>query len=316
MTLFALHGGGIDAACAHYGGVWADWLDLSTGINPIAFPIPELDETIWARLPDDRAFDGAVSGARHFWNVPQNAAILPVHGLSSAIALLPRILKKQEAYICEPTYSEYHQNFLNAGWKVTRNEKAPFHIYVHPNNPDGRLARLKTQYADFMLIDESFCDLTPKHSFIHKADAKGVLILKSFGKFWGLAGLRLGFVIGDRSIVAKLAKAMGPWHASGPALQIAYKAFNDCAWANKTRARLENDAKRLDAIIRSKTQAKTYGTNLFRLYESIKAHHLYETLCHEKILTRIFSYRSDWVRVGLPGKECEWVRLQHALDAL
>ncbi|MDA0900880.1 MAG: threonine-phosphate decarboxylase, partial [Proteobacteria bacterium] len=135
------HGGGIDAATAQYGGARADWLDLSTGINPCPYPIGDLPADVWRALPDQGAETALISAARAFWSVPTYLDILPTNGASAAIARLPTIFEDldKSVQITMPTYNEWAASFDGAGWTMTQGTAA-LEIYVHPNNPDGRLA--------------------------------------------------------------------------------------------------------------------------------------------------------------------------------
>ncbi|MEM6479412.1 MAG: aminotransferase class I/II-fold pyridoxal phosphate-dependent enzyme, partial [Pseudomonadota bacterium] len=188
------HGGGIDAAIALHGGERADWLDLSTGINPRPYPLTDIAFESWTALPDARAMARLVEAARRFWQVPDGADILAAPGASALIAQIPYLAPPSRVRIAERTYNEHAASFRMAGWEVTQ-EQAEAVAIVHPNNPDGTFDQGTT--ARFLVIDESFCDIAPERSRIKEAALPGRIILKSFGKFWGLAGLRLGFVMAE-----------------------------------------------------------------------------------------------------------------------
>jgi cobalamin biosynthetic protein CobC len=163
------------------------------------------------------------------------------------------------------------------------------------------------------IVDESFCDVTPEQSLIRMADRQGRLILKSFGKFWGLAGLRLGFAIGHPDLIAYLRQLLGPWPVSGPAIAIGAEALNDRTWATATRQRLAHDARRLDQLMTDKGFTLIGGTDLFRLYNVGNAEKMHEKLARAHILTRIFPYSDTWMRLGLPPTEEAWERLEKTL---
>lgn len=303
------HGGGIDAAIAQFGGTRAGWIDLSTGINPIPYPLGDLTENAWNALPDTAAFAGLESAARRFWNIPDAAAVLPAPGASALIARMPSIAPTGPVHIPGPTYNEHARAFAAQGWAVS--DAAQTRVIVHPNNPDGRLWSA-SDLTQTTIIDESFCDVTPDASLIAHAARPNTIILKSFGKFWGLAGLRLGFAIGDPALIAKLAHSIGPWAVSGPALEIGTRALNDTAWAVRTRARLTADAARLDAAVNLPVVG---GTSLFRLYDTADAAALQNRLARAHIWTRIFPYSTRWLRAGLPATPAHWARLEQALQA-
>jgi cobalamin biosynthetic protein CobC len=300
------HGGGIDAAAALFGGARADWLDLSTGINPRPYPLPAFAPDAWTALPDRAAFAALEAAARAFWHVPDGAAVLAAPGASALIARMPAVLDGARVHIPQPTYNEHARAFAAQGWSVT--DHAPdASVVVHPNNPDGRLHALPA--TRFAVIDESFCDITPDETLITHATHPGVLVLKSFGKFWGLAGVRLGFLIGDPTLVARMETLIGPWAVSGPALTAGTAALNDPAWAEATRARLAADAARLDALT---GWTVTGGTSLFRLYDVGDAAAMQTRLARHHIWTRIFPWSDRLIRLGLPDG-AGWDRLQRAL---
>lgn len=306
------HGGGLDAAMALYGGNRCDWLDLSTGINPIPFPVAEFQPEVWAALPGHNAYQKLVESARSYWQIPSNSAVLPAPGASALIATLPALATPQTVEITPPTYNEHAAGFRAHGWTVTDRGPAQARVLVHPNNPDGRLWTSRDVTGPLTVIDESFCDICPEQSLISLADRPGVVVLKSFGKFWGLAGLRLGFAIGHPDLISKLETWQGPWAVSGPALQIGTQALQDHGWAKATRARLTQDAARLDALVLARGARLIGGTPLFRLYEVDDATAWYDRLARTHILSRIFPYSKTLLRLGLPPAE-GWDRIEAAL---
>ena len=305
------HGGDLDGAIARFGGARASWIDLSTGINPVPYPIPRLSADAWTALPDTAAIARLEDAARTFWAIPDRAAVLAVPGASAAIAQLPRLVARGTVRIPAPTYNEHAAAFAAGGW--TQDDLGTDAcVVVHPNNPDGRLWSASEVHAPFRVIDESFCDVAPEKTLIAEAGQPGTVVLKSMGKFWGLAGLRLGFAIGDPRIIAKLQDALGPWQVSGPALDIGTEALRDYDWADATRARLTADAARLDTLMESMEAVTLGGTSLFRLYEVADAQAARDHLASLHIWSRIFPYADNWLRLGLPGPDA-WDRLQAAL---
>ena len=194
------HGGGLDAAAARFGGARADWLDLSTGINPVPYPIADLPSDCWTALPDSNAMNRLKTAARRFWNVPKDAHIVAASGASALIARMPDLTQAQYIAIPGPTYNEHEAVFRSAGLSVNDPDiDAPeVRVLVHPNNPDGvtyTAEAIMSSHKDLTIIDESFCDEMPDRSHVSLTDTPRIVVLKSFGKFWGLAGLRLGFAI-------------------------------------------------------------------------------------------------------------------------
>lgn len=310
------HGGGLDAAVARHGGRKEDWIDLSTGINPWPYPVGDIPDSAWHSLPDSAAMQRLLSAARLFWDVPDGAEVVAASGVSALIVQLPALCRDRNVSIAKPTYNEHEAAFAAAGY--TLSDKGAAQVFVHPNNPDGRRfteAGVMANHRDLTVIDESFCDCVPGASLIHLARIPGVVVLKGLGKFWGLAGLRLGFAIARPDSVAKLRERLGPWAVSGPALHLGARALEDHAWAAATRERLQKAAERLDAIAAQGGLSPVGGTDLFRLYSCSNSDTVYRKLTAERILTRTFPYSKNWIRLGLPGDEPDWQRLSRVLGA-
>ena len=305
------HGGGIDAAVSQYGGRKKDWVDLSTGINPVPYPVPEIAPADWATLPDRLAMANLEKAARSFWKIPDGAGFLAAPGASSLIARIPTLAPPGMVDIPGPTYNEHAAAFREFGWTLGHTDASAMTI-VHPNNPDGRLWAESDIGGKLTIIDESFCDVTPDRSFIKLSTRPGTLILKSFGKFWGLAGLRLGFAIGDPELISKLAAGLGPWQVSGPAISVGTKALNDMQWADNTRNRLTLDASRLDDMMKNRGATIVGGTTLFRLYHVDDARAWQDRLAKLHIWTRLFPYSGNWLRLGLPAPH-QWAQMSDAL---
>ncbi len=316
------HGGNLDVARARFGGQLADWIDLSTGINRHPYPLPELSRHHWTALPSRSEIESLHEAARHAYQT--TAPLLAMAGAQAAIQLLPRLAQPGRAKIFSPTYGEFCHVLRAAGWEVDvvsdfeRLAGADLAAVVNPNNPDGwqhdpsvLLALLPR--VGRLVVDESFADVTPKLSLAPRAGQPGLLVLRSFGKFYGLAGLRLGFVLGCEADVAALAGMAGPWPVAGLAIEIGRRALLDRQWANETRARLVRDAARLDELARGTGWELVGGTPLFRLYETGAGLLAQERLAGAQIWSRVFNDRPSWLRLGLPGGEAEWERLAAAL---
>jgi len=316
------HGGNLDLAVARFGGSAQDWIDLSTGINRQPYPVGELPPACWSALPSKSALDALHVAARKAYGT--EAPIVATHGAQAAIQLLPQLCPAGKARILGPTYGEYAAVFSAAGLQVTETSDldalagADLAVVVNPNNPDGRrhhpdrlLALLPR--VGRLVVDESFVDPVPGLSLASQAGRPGLLIIRSFGKFFGLAGMRLGFVIGEEADIAKLAAMVGPWPVSGAAIEIGARALSDRAWAQATSARLSRDSLRLDAQVAPLGWSLIGGTPLFRLYETGDERAAQDRLARGKIWSRIFVNHAGWLRLGLPGDEGEWARLSAAL---
>ncbi|MGY8636235.1 threonine-phosphate decarboxylase CobD [Bradyrhizobium sp. 14AA] len=316
------HGGNLDLAQQRFGGRAEDWIDLSTGISRLPYPVGEVSARAWSALPSRAEIETLHRAAQHAYRT--NAAIVAMGGAQAAIQLLPQLAPPGRARILAPTYNEYAGVLSAAGWDVQEAGEldalagADLAVVVNPNNPDGRsfapndlLALLPR--VGRLVIDESFADAVPKLSLAPEADRPGLLILRSFGKFYGLAGLRLGFAIGNAADIARFAAVSGPWPVSGAAIAIGCRALRDNAWAEATSVRLARDCVRLDEMARGQDWRLIGGTSLFRLYETRDALAAQEKLARGHIWSRVFAKEPTWLRLGLPGSEAEWTRLAGVL---
>jgi cobalamin biosynthetic protein CobC len=325
------HGGDLTEAIARHGGAPASWLDLSTGINPWPWPIPQpLPESAWQRLPSRAETQALLDAARKTYGVPDGADIAAASGTQALIQLLPYLAAPGPVAIVGPTYSEHAHAWSNAGHPVIAidhlaacPESAVHAVVVNPNNPDGRvtdragLARIAAQLkgrGGWLVVDEAFADVDPVVSAAALCPDWPVVILRSFGKFYGLAGLRLGFAIGERDIVARISAALGPWPCSGPALLIGATALRDQPWADRARGALEQQARKLDEVLAKAGFTIAGGTSLFRLARHPHASKLHAELAHRQIWCRSFDWADDLLRFGLPSDAASLDRLAVALN--
>lgn len=320
------HGGNLDQAMAVFGG--GDWIDLSTGINRRPLPLPALDAACWRNLPTRAAQAGLVTAAARAWGLADGAHGLALAGAQAAIQLVPLLRPMGRAAVLGPTYNEHAACLAQAGWQVTQPSTldglrgADLAVVVNPNNPDGRCHDPATllalsQHVGLLVVDESFGDITPHLSLLPHVGVRvdRLLILRSFGKFYGLAGLRLGFAFGAAADIAALGQMAGPWAVSGPAIAIGQQALADTAWAEAMRQQLTADAARADDLARRAGWQMAGGTALFRLYDTDDAQAAQTRLARHQIWSRIFPWSDRLLRLGLPGPETEWHRLAQALAA-
>ncbi|MFV0385275.1 threonine-phosphate decarboxylase CobD [Paracoccus sp. (in: a-proteobacteria)] len=312
------HGGNIDRARARFGG--DDWIDLSTGINRVPWPVPDLPAHVWTDLPTRTARDALIRAAAGAFG--GDAPCIPLAGAQQAIQLVPRLAKQTRARVLGPTYNEHAASLRTSGWVVDQVGTladlagADLAVVVNPNNPDGQrhppaaLRDLAAQVG-LLVVDESFADAHPDLSLL--PDPGPALVLRSFGKFWGLAGLRLGFAFGPAPLIDRLAEMAGPWPVSGAAIHIGTLALTDRDWARATIARLTGEAARLDGLAADAGWRLVGGTGLFRCYETPDAEAAQDHLARARIWSRIFPYSRNWLRLGLPGSAEEWQRLAAAM---
>ncbi|WP_404655667.1 threonine-phosphate decarboxylase CobD [Bradyrhizobium sp. USDA 336] len=316
------HGGNLDLAQQRFGGRAEDWIDLSTGINRLPYPVSEVSARAWSALPSRAEIEALHQAAGHAYRT--GAPIVALGGAQAAIQLLPQLVPPGRARIFAPTYNEYAGVLSAAGWEVQEVGElgalpgADLAIVVNPNNPDGRRSAPQDLLALLprvgrLVIDESFADAVPQLSLAPQANQAGLLVLRSFGKFYGLAGLRLGFAIGHAADIGRLAAMSGPWPVSGAAIEIGCRALRDEAWAEAASARLARDCARLDEMASSQGWRLIGGTPLFRLYQTRDALAAQEKLARGQIWPRVFAQQPTWLRLGLPGGEAEWTRLAEGL---
>ncbi|MDD9976975.1 MAG: threonine-phosphate decarboxylase CobD [Boseongicola sp.] len=320
------HGGNLGAAIHRFGGSREDWIDLSTGINPDPYPLPDISHEAWARLPDHDAMERLRHAAKVTYTT--EADVVPFGGAQGAIQAIPHILPKGRAKVVAPTYNEHAGSLQSAGWDVedvvrlSELEGADVGVVVNPNNPDGRHWTMDeiaaaSDKVGVLVVDESFADPAPHVSFASElGDYPNVIILRSFGKFYGLAGVRLGFALASSELATSLKTMAGPWPISGPAIEIACAALGDIEWKRETTTRLAQKSERLDGLANSAGWNLVGGTTLFRTYDTADAVAAQTILAEHQIWTRIFPYSERWIRLGLPEAEDSWVRLERALFKL
>jgi cobalamin biosynthesis protein CobC len=323
------HGGALDRAIAEHGGTRADWLDLSTGINPIAYPVPDLTQDVWTRLPDAALEQQAIAAARAYYGFGEGAGVVAAPGTQSLIQLYPHLAPPGNALVIGPTYEEHAQALGLAGRDVryerslsNLDDEDRIAVVVNPNNPDGKripadallfAAERLAEQGGLLVVDEAFADCDPTDSVASHAGMDGLLVLKSFGKFFGLAGVRLGFAAGPQELTGALQAMLGPWAVSGPALAVAARAYADAGWISETRRRVLSDRKALETALTDAGLQVLGGTDLFVLARHFQAQHIWRELAARHILVRKFDYQQDWLRFGLPADDGARERLAAAL---
>jgi cobalamin biosynthetic protein CobC len=320
------HGGNLHEAARRYGIPYAAWLDLSTGINPHGYPVPPVPADAWRRLPDDG--DDFAACAARYYGAPDAAHVLPVAGSQAAIRALPALLPRARVGIAPLTYGEYAPAFERAGHQTmvldvsheTLPDALTHAVVVNPNNPTAtRLsaARLLHWHAQLsarggtLLVDEAFADTMPEASLAASTYRDGLLALRSPGKFFGLAGVRAGFVLGAPALLERLRSTLGAWTVSGPARHAVKAAFADEAWQRQMRTRLDAESARLVGLLHAQG-FDTRSTPLFAWSVDARAAALHEALARRGVWTRLFM-PSGSVRFGLPASETEWTRFNESL---
>ena len=323
------HGGRLREAAAQYDIPLANWLDLSTGINPQGWPVPPLPASVWQRLPE--ADDGLEAAAAAYYG---NTNLLPVAGSQAAIQWLPALLPRAAVACIAPLYAEHPQAWQHAGHKIRYLQNAtlpralaattPYVLLCNPNNPTADshprevvidAAHQLKKRGGWLIVDEAFVDATPEQSVTPLAgseEAPNLIVLRSLGKFFGLAGARVGFICAAPDLLARMREAIGPWAISGPSREAARLALADRRWQAEARPRLQATSERLHQLLTPLGEVK--ATPLFATLTSPHANELHEHLAHRAILTRRFDQQAI-LRFGLPGDEAGWRRLADALNA-
>ncbi|HGL4261742.1 threonine-phosphate decarboxylase CobD [Burkholderia dolosa] len=320
------HGGNLHEAARRHGIPYDAWLDLSTGINPVGYPVPPVPADAWRRLPDDD--DGLAACAAGYYAAPDAAHVLPVAGSQAAIRALPALLPAGDAGVATLAYGEYAPAFTRHGHRVVpldiHADTLPAtlrHLIVgNPNNPTADRVpaeRLLGWHAQLsarggtLIVDEAFADTGAVPSLAPHVQRAGLVVLRSVGKFFGLAGIRAGFVLACPERIAALRDLLGAWTVGGPARHAVAAAFADRAWQAAARERLAADGERLAALLRMHGFA-VRATPLFSWTDDPRAAALHAALATRGIWTRYFA-RPSSLRVGLPGNEAEWRRVADAL---
>ncbi len=322
------HGGRLGEARRRFPGAPEPFLDLSTGINPISYHLPRLADATWQRLPEPETLEALQRAAALAYRVTDPAMVVAGPGTQLLISLLPHLLPYRSASILGPTYGEHLAAWRNAGadarevTQVGDLARDGAVAICNPNNPDGR--RLSPEHllarADalalrggMLIVDEAFADFDPALSLAPALPHPGLIILRSFGKAYGLAGLRLGFALASPELAHRIRTALGPWAVSGPAACVGAAALADTEWRDRAAARLTAQSARLDALLRSAGMRVLGGTVLFRLAESDISGRLFDRLGQAGISVRRFDAHPTWLRFGLPADQPAWDRLEHAL---
>lgn len=314
------HGGNLVAAERHFGG--RDWIDLSTGINPLPWPGANQVAIDWQRLPDSEALAELERVGAAFFSVdPHHVCAVP--GTEIGLRLAGRLIGGEARHVA-PSYRTHGE--MIAGSLATADADFAAQggtiILANPNNPDGRilapeaLEALLATHSDtrWLLIDEAFADFDPTLSIASRiADEQRLLVFRSFGKFFGLAGVRLGFVLGPEPFLQELRAMLGAWPLSAAAIVIGTAACADAEWIAATRRRLPEQAAALDAVLTGAGYQPQGACPLFRLIETEAAPALFDRLARRAILTRPFGEQPHWLRLGLPADDAALARLAAAL---
>lgn len=320
------HGGNLQAACARYGRAYSDWIDLSTGLNPNGYPSPPLEPSAWHRLPE---MDGAfLQAAARYYGAE---SLLAVAGSQAAIQALPALRPPSRVVVAAPSYAEHAYNWSRHGHtlrQVTYDaleaslDECDVMVVCNPNNPTGEFvtranllnwSRRLAKRGGWLVVDEAFADVMRDISVVDQCGTQGLIVLRSIGKFFGLAGARVGFVGADEALLRELAHHLGPWAVSGPAQLVTRAALMDLAWQNATAARLAENGERLRELLLA-SGIRSTGAALFQWWPEAEPEAFHAHMAERGIWVRLFREAARGIRVGLPADEHAWRMLAQALD--
>ncbi|MER9948993.1 threonine-phosphate decarboxylase CobD [Mesorhizobium sp. M0047] len=323
------HGGSLGRARALFPNASQPFVDLSTGINPHSYPLFDLPATTLSRLPESGRARDLIEIAANTYGAPSPANVAAAPGTQILLPRVASLIAPGKALVLGPTYAEHARAAAIAGHEVAEVSNfegladADLAIIVNPNNPDGRIIERDRLLAlaaglrakgGLLVVDEAFMDVGPReHSLAGDVESGGIVVLRSFGKFFGLAGLRLGFALSDAVTVERLETQFGPWAVAGPALEYGIRALADIGWQDAMRTSLAEASARLDTLFGRFGIPVAGGTTLFRYLRLADAEGLFAALGERGILLRHFADRPHVLRAGLPGSQDEWQRLESAL---
>ncbi|MEM9170742.1 MAG: threonine-phosphate decarboxylase CobD [Pseudomonadota bacterium] len=323
-----LHGGAVDAMRRRFPDAPTPWIDLSTGVNPFAYPHRAVGDAALRPLPTHAATIACRRAMAAAFGAPEDSLLL-APGSELLIRLLPTVIAPQSVAVLQPTYGDHVDVWRAHGADVMERagvldcaDGADAVVVCNPNNPDGRIfaveeierarARLAAR-GGWLIVDEAYADLRPEHSIARRGGADGLITLRSFGKFYGLAGVRLGALLAPAPIRTRMAERLGVWAASGPALEIGARAYADNDWRARMRRRLAAERARRDETLARAGAPAIGGTDLFRFVEVDDAYAVWETLARRGVYTRRFAWTRRHLRVGLPPDEEAYARFAAAL---
>jgi len=362
-TFLPVHGGALNAAADFYNIPSEEWLDISTGINPNSWPVPEVPSRVWQRLPEEQKGSNESlekAALDHYLNISklnQNDQtdvpvtvdnISPCAGSQQGIRLLPFLYAetqkgrktKAKVWVTSGSYAEHGIAWEEQGHRVCKvacdkisdlltQQPVDVLILLNPDNPSGhrwsseqllKWWSILHRRGGWLIVDEAFMDMTPEHSIVSSVEREGLFVLRSLGKFFGLAGLRLGFVLAAKKSTQRLHEMLGPWVVSHPAQYLGRLALKDDTWINQQRYELAQQSLRLASLLERHMRCQCDGTDLFQTVYHENSEILFNQLAKQGILVRFLAETSNTsagLRFGLPSNvEASWQRLDKALSQL
>ncbi len=325
------HGGNLLAAAAEENIPIDEWLDLSTGISPTSYPIPAIPDRAWHRLPEDE--DNLLDAAHHYYGTSN---LIATAGSQAALQVIPRlrhaISGPSRVAFLKPSYNEHAHAWATNGHSTTEFtstaellDAACAHdviVLCNPNNPTGHLwnkeellsvHRTVSSNGGWLIVDEAFIDSQPGASIISHTGAGGLIVLRSMGKFFGLAGMRMGFVAAWTAFLQEIQEALGPWTIAGPSRFVATTALMDTEWHATQCHQLRTLSDRLKYALNVSGYEPAGSTDYFHWITPSHATDLHRQWRQQGILTRLFEDPTG-IRIGLATTEDEYRILEEVLS--
>ena len=320
------HGGNLRHAAQQYGIPLEAWLDLSTGINPNQYPVPDIPFSAWQWLPETD--DGLIEAACEYYGCQ---SLLATAGTQAALQVLPRLRHACHIAMPKNMYQEHALAWQRNGHLVTLIESLQMDLpqtidvllLCNPNNPTGvryskeQLLTWHQQLASrsgWLIIDEAFIDATPEESLSSQTHLSGLFVLRSLGKFFALAGTRVGFLLGQKNTLSDAEEMLGPWPISGASRYIARHALQNHVWQSATRKRLQESSQQLQSMLQQYGLSPHGGTDLFQYLSHSQANAIHDALAKRGVWVRLFKDISA-LRFGLPVNN-QWNKLEKVLQEI
>ncbi len=335
------HGGDLAYWQRKVGNDALNWLDLSSACNREPWPVPEVSTALWMALPDqtelleqaERYFarrpNAIGAGSQHI--IESLPPLLRESGcLTNQTVFVPRIGYQEHAFAWRKwgydiVYYDALEELLTQHWAVA--------VVIQPNNPTGELASASIlsqlvahaeQQGASLVVDEAFIDATPEWSVLNHQQTKdlseSLFVMRSVGKFFGLAGARVGFVFCASKWQVALNNLLGPWPVATPSLHLVSLALADTAWQShalqnltvRQAAFVERVMPKLNTVFDSQDSVRNALFTTWFLDSQAYAEHVFTMLHQVGVHTRL---GDGWIRVALPALD-EMDALNRALIRL
>ena len=322
------HGGDVASAARKYQRPIEQWLDMSTGISPWAYPVPGLSVDVWRNLPPPT--DNLLSAASEYYQVDQSA-IIPTPGSQVSIRLLPQLLKASTVAMPVLGYQEHARSWSMAGHdlcyyrdthellELVKTKKVTHAVIINPNNPTGEcidraiIDTVLAQLQGTLIVDEAFIDTAvPNKQLVSTVgiESRKLITLRSVGKFFGLAGLRIGFAVGSHPLLKQLHSLLDPWSISHASMVVTEQALRDTSWQAHQRQRLQTASDQFGLLLLQLAQCLT--SDIGEVKHRIEHTLLFHTIFADKQALIDFHHRlaelGVWTRLFNEGDGEGWLR--------